>query len=193
LLTQVKRCCRSRVESARLVRIRSIEEVGLETLGSDADRMFFRDFEAFGEALNQGREWRSLQLQEQPNRIKRNYTIYYNALDVGRLEIWADNGYTTEVPEVHADIDFRYLQFLPWEEISAFLFVLRRFLCTDAQISGQLEKVDRALLAFLWETTRMPSVLHRFYVGIWGRALFYIGRTSGRGAPHPHPLPKARN
>jgi hypothetical protein len=167
----------------------SIEQEGFETFISDADRMMFRDFEAFGTAINKRLRWGGWRLQERHTplamdhegpRFGRSYTIYYNALELGRLEVVVDllKGYSAEAPHVLADVDLDYLQFFSYETARSFLQTLAHELCADTQpsLDRLTATVESALSEFLWETVRLPDVLLPFHQRLEGQPLLYLDR-----------------
>jgi hypothetical protein len=112
-------------------------EDGLESFVTDTDRMLFRDFEAFGVWVNQQLQHDGWRLQElprtadggSPGPFGRMYTIHYNALQVGQLEIFPDR--TEEMPHLFANIEIDHAQLFPYGTIGVFLRELCFYLTAE--------------------------------------------------------------
>ena len=167
----------------------SIEQDEFESFIRDEERTMFRDFGTFGEYVNnqlQGEGWRLQELPkphleryyDSPGGFGRQYTIHFNALNVGRLKVCADilNGYSTEAPHVIADTKLSYLPFFQYGEARGFLEQLNQCLAIDnpQTFSRNSAAVEHAMTAYLWELVREPDLAPDFELRLEGQPVWYL-------------------
>jgi hypothetical protein len=139
---------------------------GVELFISDADRLFFSDFEIFADAVNHRFEpnepWRVQELpdaeltgREEPD-YGRRYEIFYNQYRVGNLQIFAGHPYGPDDPQVGTEIELHYARLLPFAAIKRFVFAIANFTA-----SGNSEEALRVYNA-LHETMLNELWQHEF-------------------------------
>jgi len=177
------------------------------SLASDADRRFFADFVDFADVVNwwlveefvQSR-WR---LQELPstelklNRFStgpdfgRRYALFYNQTPLGELEISPSFDYTTEAPQVRAELEIRWVRLLGSDAITDLLDNIAMHVTDPKPNSPEYAAARRtihfALTKPLWDTYRISEFSKDFDNQDWGEielqlngsAEWYIERARG--------------
>jgi hypothetical protein len=130
---------------------------------TEHDKLFFADFRRFADVLNRWLDeprnpWRVQELpdpeltgawRDSPG-YGRRYAIFYNQVQVGNLQIYADFRYERDHPNVHTEIDVKYARLFPFHWVSEFISAV-----ADLTASGNRNeiriKLHDSMLQQLWQ------------------------------------------
>jgi hypothetical protein len=140
------------------------------SLHSDEDRAFFFDFQEFADVANR---WLAtlesrFRLQELPGDHLRlnvpddqpvfgsSFSLYYNQIPVGRLEVHPDfPEYTTETPYVSTSVQIKWSRFLGYRTITEFLDTIASEVTNPTPKSDEYVRsrqgIQAALMEVLWD------------------------------------------
>jgi hypothetical protein len=139
----------------------------------EKDRQFLRDFAGFALVVNRwldGEHVKSpFRLQELPDTEIHigespkpiygwRYAIHYNQARLGTLEIWPEDRYGAETPNVHTTIRLGGIRLLPFDTVREFLNTLAMYVCVGDQDSKNLQTdIDSTLTGVLWQTQQFGA------------------------------------
>jgi len=106
--------------------------------------------------------------------IGRMYRIWYNACEVGRLQVTLGSGMllrrdrSQDKRTACIEIDLKYLRFIPYQDAHNLLYVMTLFVGTFDQEDGEVSRGKARLSAafalggHLWEAVRNPDIAALF-------------------------------
>lgn len=170
----------------------SLDEHGVQSMIFPEDRVFYADFRPFADIVNSHyaaseMKWR---LQENQRVLLsgydgpvhgRSYDVFYNAFELGMLEIRASavsltERYNREQPHVSASIVMRSCRPIDFAEVNEFLCSVADYVSypgTGLMGEGR-DAVRDALLRYLWNSGRAGGPEPDLEVRFMGQALHYI-------------------
>lgn len=156
---------------------------------SEDDDQMFRDFVGFANEVNKQLDYGGWRLQEEARGSgTRNYTILYNGLNMGKLELrpW-EYPYRTADTKLAAIVEISHVRFLPYDTAFRFLETLVLLICSDTHLNFGLAKaeMENRLAAYLLETIRKPALDYPLSIYIVGRPLDYFGKGEVRQESQP--------
>ena len=149
------------------------------------NKKMFCDFAAFADKLNDLLRWGGWRVQEQTSGIGvRNYSILYNGLKVGHLNlgVWSRSPYKTAETEVSADIEVVCARVFYYDNVRRFLLTIGALIGGDT-LSGwdrTREEIDHNLTSYLWDVGASREEMIPLNIRIHGRSLAYFKRCRDR-------------
>ena len=153
--------------------------------GLGENKKMFHDFIAFADKLNELLQWGGWRIQEEQAGVGvRNYSILYNGLKVGHLNlgVWSRAPYHTAKSEVSADIEIDYARLFYYRNLSRFLMTAGALIGGDnlASWDRTKEEIDHTLTSYLWDAGKTDEETPWLNIRIHGRALAYFKRCRER-------------
>jgi hypothetical protein len=144
------------------------------SLVTEQDRLFFGDFADFADVVNwwlsdDGGRWRLQELPETeleldfsdtPN-FGRRYTIFYNQVRLGILEVSPSFEYSTDKPNVYTNIELDCIRLLSFDTVEGFLTDIALHGCNPDQKTQEhfktRQRIHRALTQVLWQVQQISE------------------------------------
>jgi hypothetical protein len=137
------------------------------SLVTDEDRRFFKDFTDFAEVVNWwlssehlGSPWRLQELPDTELRLGfsedpsfgRRYSIFHNQIRLGTLEVSSGIRYSSEKPNVYAEIELEYVRLLHYDDITELLSAIAMHVCDTSEDRVRWRTaIESAMTRALWQ------------------------------------------
>lgn len=174
----------------------SIEAEGFESLISDEDRIVFDQTRTFGRIANRYLQLSPWRVQELSSPLithyddpafGRNYDVFYNRLDFGRLSIESVRSSLRQ--GIRITIDLNYAQLAPYGELITLLDSMA-FLVSNSTVDAEAPSdfaerkrgVRDSLASHLWEVVREPARVPPLELVLEGAALPLLQDTERQAA-----------
>jgi hypothetical protein len=150
----------------------------LSSFATDDYRRFFADFAAFADVVNWwladeyiGNRWRLQELPDGDVRLNvdfsdgptlgRCYALFYNEVELGRLEIRPGYPDDAAIPEVITEVELHSVRLLSYDTIADFLSAIAMYTCDsnskDGKSTNPNQAIADALNRALWQSQRITE------------------------------------
>jgi hypothetical protein len=174
------------------------------SLAHDHDRRFFADFRDFCDVVNWwladeyvGSRWRlqdlpdgDLRLHSDGPILGRSFALFYNQMRLGELKVHPAFEYSTEAPQVHTNIEIRWVRLLSLNAITDLLDCIASHVAdpkpNSAEYAAARQAIHFALTKALWATQEITEFEDldgqdwgELELSLHGSAEWYIARRQG--------------
>jgi hypothetical protein len=171
----------------------SVDQEGFASCIGDEDRAAFAKTANAGMIINRHLNWGGWRVQERNDPLLkisdspmfgRSFNVFYNALLVGELYIYASPYLTKDPAALAVEIEVEHAQLFPFSILRSLLRTLA-ILAADSEATDLAQReleVDRCLVATLWEVVRTPEMLQTISFHTIGPASRLIAAVPGSSA-----------